>query len=151
MNNYEAEVVEDIPEQFDLSRYKKRQITPPTTQASVGYNRNSAPHHHLYNVNPQKPVNFVYPPSYDSLNLAFANNFHMPRPYIHGYNIPPQVYYPKNDFDPYVQKYDEKYRSTTNGDTTVKVEGRKKNSFGDEENENPYQKKEYFLKGMFFK
>lgn len=219
MNNYEAEVVEDIPEQFDLSRYKKtrpssaNQTTPsvyknapqPQPQSqSLLPSHNHHPHHHLFNG--QAPtvypvlnnfensfthnINIVAQP-YIQYNSNYAHNFpnqstlqrhshHQHQHYLAknsgvGNNyapLPPlsQPYYAKTDYDSFVRdnlkknnassarivlenEYNsQRYSRDASSSSAVNVEaskpdvGRKKNSFGDEENENPFQKKEYFLK-----
>jgi hypothetical protein len=226
MNNYEAEVVEDIPEQFDLSRYKKNRASSATNQ--IAYKNgppNSTqpplpPHAHLphlshqvYNAPPNQSnmypvlnnfdnsfahgINIVAQPYIQmSPNYNGHHNYHLPghgslQRHSHQYlskssgangYLPPlnhhhhhhhnQPYYAKTDYDSFVrenlkknnassarivleneyndsQKYSRDSSSTTlNVESTLKVPetGRKKNSFGDEENENPFKKKEYFLK-----
>ena len=217
MNNYEAEVVEDIPEQFDLSRYKKNRASSSSTNQTLGVYKNvpshppqsqstqSLPthrHHHLFNV-PSQTSN-VYP-ALNNFENSFTHNINIvAQPYIqynpsHGYahnyathlpshntlqrhshhqhqhyvssSQPPlsQPYYAKTDYDSFVRENlkknnassarivleneynSERYSRDTSSSSTVNIEaskpeGRKKNSFGDEENENPFQKKEYFLK-----
>ena len=217
MNNYEAEVVEDIPEQFDLSRYKKNRAPPPATAyrnapnatGNYGNGAQLMHHHHPHHPGPhhhQAPAhNYIFPMlnnNYDGIHNAAAasqpfipqypaQTYHLPRQNQHfmgkegGYApLQPQMYYPKTDFDPYghdllnkkknyappprylsdssvvPNEYeDQNYTRQppppppppviTSSQTAkeTKPEGRKKNSFEDEENENPYQKKEYFLKG----
>ena len=188
MNNYEAEVVEDIPEQFDLSRYKKNRTNPNSHKTSQLPPLPSSHSHQLNHLHHYQPTsNYIYPllNTYENTannGMAFvqyplsgyhSQNFHVP-PHLSHVTLPrhnhhympsqaPQVYYAKNDQDSYSQENLKKNNATSvralpehfeyddqrhAGREQKSTEGgRKKNSFGDEENENPFQKKEYYLKG----
>lgn len=84
LDGYEAEIVEDIPEQFDLSRYKKSNKngvgTPPPQQSSSysGYPRqppppptnNSQQQAYIFQQQPYNNSSYMHPISASGVNLA---------------------------------------------------------------------------------
>jgi hypothetical protein len=84
LENYEVEVVEDIPEQFDLSRYKKSKIPQQTQQQQMPYRAAPPPPTSVQQVfaNNNQPPGYYTPnsmptsahPQFENVYIVSQNN-----------------------------------------------------------------------------